>query len=201
VRWFTPVQELDLCGHATLASAFVIFERLERTRTSETFDSRSGPLTVTRAGERLAMELPSRPGRAVEAPPALIEGLGATPREVLLARDHLAVFVSEDDVKALAPRMQPFTRLDSFGVIATAPGRESDFVLRFFAPKAGIPEDSVTGSAHSTLVPYWAARLGRTSLRSRQLSPRGGELWCEHEGERVSVSGHAVLYLEGTIDV
>jgi len=201
VRWFTPTVEMDLCGHATLASAFLIFERLDRARTTVTFASRSGPLTVTRAGDKLAMELPANPARAVEAPALLIEGLGATPGEVLLARDHLAVFASEDEVKALAPRMEPLTRLASRGVIVTAPGLDVDFVSRFFAPAVGVPEDPVTGSAHCTLVPYWAARLGRTSLRARQISPRGGELWCELAGDRVRMSGHAVLYLEGTIEV
>jgi len=201
IRWFTPVVEVDLCGHATLASAFVLFERLDRARDTVTFRSRGGVLTVTRAGERLVMELPALPGVRVDAPPDLVAGLGSTPREVRLASDHLAVFDAEADVRAFVPHAEPLARLGSRGVIATAPGEHADFVSRFFAPGVGVPEDPVTGSAHCTLVPYWAERLGRTTLHARQISPRGGELWCELRGDRVRMAGHAVLYLEGTIEI
>jgi PhzF family phenazine biosynthesis protein len=201
LRWFTPVQEIDLCGHATLASAFVVFNHLDRSARSVTFHTKSGPLTVRRDGERLSMEFPSRPPVACERPPSFDEALGARAREVLKARDYLAVFESEDEVRALVPRMDLVGALDALGVIATAPGRDVDFVSRFFAPRAGVPEDPVTGSAHCTLIPYWSARLARPALRARQVSRRGGELWCEDRGERVIIAGRAAEYLKGTIDV
>jgi len=201
IRWFTPVQEIDLCGHATLASGFAVLRHLEPARENVTFHSKSGPLTVTRDGERLSMEFPSRPPVSCEWPAELEEGLGAPPRDVLRARDYLAVFETEDEVRALSPRMDRLAALDALGVIATAPGREADFVSRFFAPRAGVPEDPVTGSAHCTLVPYWAARLGKSRLHALQVSPRGGELWCEHRGERVMMAGKSVQFLEGTIEI
>jgi predicted PhzF superfamily epimerase YddE/YHI9 len=201
IRWFTPLREVDLCGHATLASAWVVFERLDPTARAVTFASPSGPLTVTRAGERLALEFPSRPPEPCAAPTGLLEGLGRPPREVLRARDYMAVYDTEEEVSALRPFMPQLAVLDALGVIATARGRDVDFVSRFFAPAAGVPEDPVTGSSHCTLVPFWAARLGRSSLRARQVSERGGELWCEDRGARVIIAGFATQYLEGTIDV
>jgi len=200
LRWFTPVCEVDLCGHATLASAFVIFERLDRRAEAVRFDTRSGELTVRRAGDLLAMDFPSRPPQACPANPALAEALGRPPVEILVSRDFLALYESEDAVRGLAPDMQALARLGRF-VIVTAPGDTVDFVSRFFAPSAGVPEDPVTGSAHSTLVPYWAARLGKPNLHALQVSRRGGELWLEDRGERVGISGAAVMYLEGTITV
>jgi predicted PhzF superfamily epimerase YddE/YHI9 len=199
LRWFTPAQEVDLCGHATLAAAFVIFEHLEPGREGVTFHTRSGPLVVTRDEERLAMDFPARPPERCDAPEALLQGLGRAPAALLRARDYLAVYESEEEVLALAPRMDLLSQVD--WVIVTAPGRNSDFVSRFFAPGAGIPEDPVTGSAHCTLIPYWSARLGKTALYARQVSARGGELWCEARGERVRIAGQAVLYLKGTISL
>jgi PhzF family phenazine biosynthesis protein len=199
LRWFTPATEVDLCGHATLASAFVIFRFLEPGLERARFQTRSGPLEVRREGERLALELPARPALPCPRPASLAEALGSSPREVLRARDLLTVFGSEAEVRALRPDMESLRRLDCFGVIATAPGDSADFVSRFFAPAAGLPEDPVTGSAHCTLVPYWARRLGLSRLHARQVSARGGELDCEDLGERVRIAGSAVLYLEGSV--
>lgn len=199
LRWFTPLAEVDLCGHATLASALVVFRFLEPSLAEVRFDTKSGPLSVARDGEELALDLPSRPPQACPEPAGLFEALGAAPRELLKSRDCLAVFDSEEEVRSLRPDMERLKRVECFGVIATAAGREADFVSRFFAPAIGVPEDPVTGSAHCTLTPYWARRLGKTRLSARQLSARGGELACEQRGERVRLAGRAVLYLEGTI--
>jgi PhzF family phenazine biosynthesis protein len=202
IRWMTPAAEIDLCGHATLASAFVVFEELEPGRTEVSFRSKSGLLRVTAGEGRLALDFPSRPAQpADEARPRLHDALGARPRELLAARDYLAVFEDEATVRGLRPDLAKVAALDRMAVIATAPGAACDFVSRFFAPQVGVPEDPVTGSAHCTLVPYWARRLGRRQLHALQVSPRGGELWCEDRGERVSIAGHAARYLEGTIEV
>jgi PhzF family phenazine biosynthesis protein len=201
LRWFTPAREIDLCGHATLASAFVIFERLDRNRLSVTFNTKSGPLSVRREANRLSMDFPSRPPERCEVPPALEAGLGRHPVETWKARDYMAVFQSEEDVRSLRPDMEKLATLDAFGVIATAPGTDKDFVSRFFAPRVGVPEDPVTGSAHCTLIPYWSKRLSRQRLSARQVSARGGDLECEDRGNRVTISGSAALFLEGTISV
>jgi PhzF family phenazine biosynthesis protein len=201
IRWFTPSSEVDLCGHATLASAFVIFHWLDPTRTRVTFHSKSGPLVVTRGGDLLAMEFPSRPAGECESPAGLVEALGAAPRETLLSRDLLAVFESEEEVRALRPDFARVKALGFHAICVTAPGRDCDFVSRFFAPLVGVPEDPVTGSAHCTLIPFWSRRLGKRTLHARQVSARGGELFCEALGERVIVAGHAAPYLEGTIEV
>jgi PhzF family phenazine biosynthesis protein len=203
IRWMTPTDEVDLCGHATLASAWVVFNEIEKGRTEVHFRSQSGLLRVTGDGERLALDFPSRPPEPADAamPALTAAALGAHPREVLASRDYLAVFDSEDEVRALRPDMARVAALDRMAVIATAPGGDCDFVSRFFVPSLGIPEDPVTGSAHCTLVPYWSKRLGRTKLFARQVSARGGELWCEDRGERVSIAGRCVRYLEGTIDL
>lgn len=201
IRWFTPAVEVDLCGHATLASAHVVFTALEPQRTAVRFHSRSGPLDVEREGELLVLDFPARPPQRREPPAGLAAALGAAPREVWRARDLLAVFDGEDEVRALRPDMAALAALDTFAVCATAPGRECDFVSRFFAPAKGVPEDPVTGSSHCTLVPFWAERLGRTRLRARQVSARGGELHCEQRGERVRIGGRAVRYLDGFIEL
>jgi PhzF family phenazine biosynthesis protein len=202
LRWFTPTVEMDLCGHATLASAFVIFTLLDRSDAARlTFETRSGALTVTRDGDLLTMDFPSRPPTPCDAPVELLRGLGAPPSEVLRSRDYLVRYDSEESVRSLKPDFRLLANLDCIGIIATAEGRESDFVSRFFAPAAGVDEDPVTGSAHCTLVPYWSERLGKTRLRARQISERGGELLCEQRGERVGLSGHAVLYSEGHINL
>lgn len=199
LRWFTPASEVDLCGHATLASAFVIFEYLDRAAELVRFQTRSGELRVRRNGDLLTMDFPARPPQPCEPSPALATALGKTPRELGAARDYLAVFDTEDEVRALVPDMRALAALKQFAVIVTAPGRDADFVSRFFAPGQGVDEDPVTGSAHCTLVPYWAARLGKTSLHAKQVSARGGELWCVLAGDRVTISGHAAPYMQGTI--
>ena len=201
IRWFAPAREVDLCGHATLAAGFVVLHPLDPAARAVTFRSKSGPLEVTRDGERLTLDFPARPPAACDRPATIDRALGLPAREVLRARDYLAVFGSEAEVRSLAPRMEDVAALDALGVIATAPGRDADFVSRFFAPRAGVPEDPVTGSAHCTLVPFWAARLGRKKLHALQVSRRGGELWCEDRGERVLIAGRAVRYLEGAIEV
>lgn len=201
LRWFTPEAEIDLCGHATLASAHVVFTTLEPSRESVTFHSKSGPLIVRREGDMLALDFPSRPPTRRDPPAGLVEALGASPSEVWASRDLMAVFDSEHAVRALTPSFDRIRALELFGLIVTAPGREVDFVSRFFAPSVGVPEDPVTGSAHCTLVPYWAKRLGKRRLSARQVSVRGGELLCEDRGDRVSMAGRAVQYLEGVIEV
>jgi PhzF family phenazine biosynthesis protein len=201
IRWFTPAQEVDLCGHATLASAEVILGTLEPGRAEVIFDSASGPLRVGREGERLVLDFPARPPVRFDVTEELVQALGARPQEAWKARDLMAVFAAEPDVRHLAPDTERVAALDAFAVIVTAPGRESDFVSRFFAPAKGVPEDPVTGSAHCTLVPYWAERLGKTRLHALQVSARGGELFCELRGDRVLIGGRAARYLEGTIEV
>ncbi len=201
IRWFTPAAEVDLCGHATLASAFVIFHWLDPARASVTFHSRSGPLVVERCGDLLAMEFPSRPARECAPPAGLAEALGAAPLATLMSRDLLAVFADEAEVRALQPDFARVKALGLHAVCVTAPGTGCDFVSRFFAPLVGVPEDPVTGSAHCMLVPYWAGRLGKRTLHARQVSARGGELFCEDLGDRVIIAGRAAPYLEGMIEV
>lgn len=201
LRWFTPTQEVDLCGHATLASAHVLFELRAHTQPSIQFKTKSGVLTVTRDGERLVLDFPSRPPQPCATPAALLSGLRRPPLEVLRARDYFAVYASEKEIAELQPDFAALTVLDSLGLIVTAPGNECDFVSRFFAPGAGIPEDPVTGSAHCTLIPYWSARLGKKNLQARQISARGGKLWCQWENDRVKIGGYAVTYSCGTIQL
>lgn len=201
LRWFTPTLEVDLCGHATLASAHVIFRHLGYRDSVVRFRTRSGVLTVTRNDEVLTLDFPARPATVCPAPADLVEGLGCVPTFTAKARDYLVVVDTEQVVRALRPNMAALMRLDCLGIIVTAPGEHCDFVSRFFAPGAGVPEDPVTGSAHCTLVPYWAQRLGRPQLRAMQVSQRGGELFCEHRGERVGIAGRAVTYSSGFLYV
>jgi PhzF family phenazine biosynthesis protein len=201
LRWFTPTVEVDLCGHATLASAHVVFERLQPGARTVRFSTRSGLLEVARDGDLLVMDFPALPAESCPAPAALVDGLGARPQEVLRAKNYLAVFDTERQIRALRPDMAALATLAPYAVIVTAPGADVDFVSRFFAPAHGVPEDPVTGSAHCTLVPYWARRLGKKDLRARQVSARVGELACRDNGVRVAMGGRAVLYLEGTIYV
>ncbi|HWM86119.1 MAG TPA: PhzF family phenazine biosynthesis protein [Kofleriaceae bacterium] len=207
LRWFTPEVEVDLCGHATLATAFVLFDRLDTARAAARFHTRSGPLEVRRDGAGLVMDLPARPASPTssEVQAALGRALGQPPVAALRARDLMAVFESADQVRALRPDMAAIAALDTFAVIATAPGGppdgDVDFVSRFFAPQKGVPEDPVTGSAHATLVPYWSERLGRSQLRARQVSRRGGDLTCELRGERVLLTGRAILVKTGAIRI
>jgi PhzF family phenazine biosynthesis protein len=199
LRWFTPTVEVPLCGHATLAAAYVIFRHLAPERAEVRFDSASGELKVTREGERLTLDFPAQPASPAPAPERLSEALGAHPLDVRKARYWMAVFAREEDVAGLRPDMRILGGMEP--VICTAPGGEVDFVSRFFAPSSGIDEDPVTGSAHCTLVPYWARRLGRNSMQARQISARGGKLWVELAGERVRMSGFAAPYLKGVISV
>jgi PhzF family phenazine biosynthesis protein len=209
LRWFTPQTEVDLCGHATLAAAWVLLREIEPARARVVFHTRSGPLTVTRAttaGDELAMDLPARPPRPIETPAALVRALGVAPVATLQARDLVAVYARAEEVRALRPDLAAIEALEGvFAVCVTAPGTgddaDVDFVSRFFAPAKGVPEDPVTGSAHATLVPYWAARLGKKTLRARQTSARTGELGCALEGERVILTGRAVVVLRGTLTV
>lgn len=199
LRWFTPTVEVDLCGHATLAAAHVLFRHLGRQTPSVSFETRSGLLTVSRDGERMTLDFPARPAVRCEPPDDLVRGLGAQPSWVGRSRDYLAVFDSERTVRGLRPNLSALLRLDCLGIIATAPGETCDFVSRFFAPGAGVPEDPVTGSAHCTLIPHWAGHFGRTRLRALQVSARGGELFCELRGDRVGIGGVAVTYSSGFI--
>jgi PhzF family phenazine biosynthesis protein len=201
LRWFTPCLEIDLCGHATLGTAHVLFSIGAARGDSVRFETASGRLTVTREGDLLCMDFPARPAQPVDCPVGLAEALGERPAEVLDARDLMAVLDDEEQVAGLAPDIAGIAALEAFAVMVTAPGREVDFVSRFFAPKAGIPEDPVTGSAHCTLVPYWSARLDKKELHARQLSARGGELFCENRGERVILRGRVADYFSGQIEV
>jgi len=199
LRWFTPTIEMDLCGHATLAAAFVLFVERGFSGRAIEFHSRSGSLRVSREGEILTLDFPARPPQPCNPPAALVRGLGAQPAGVLKSRDYVAVYKTAAEVRALRPDFAALKTLDSLGIIATAPGEDCDFVSRFFAPQAGVDEDPVTGSAHCTLIPYWSSRLGKTKLFARQISARSGELFCELAGERVRIGGKAVLYLRGEI--
>ena len=200
LRWFTPAVEMDLCGHATLASAFVIFSFINNSLSSVYFETASGLLSVSRSGELLSMDFPSRKPEPTEKSPLLSQALGEEPLEVLKSRDLLVVFNDESTVRGMNPDFDTLKQIrDAFAVIVTARGEKSDFVSRFFAPNAGIPEDPVTGSAHCTLIPYWADRLKKNQLHAFQLSKRGGELFCENAGERVRISGNAVLYSKGEL--
>ncbi len=201
LRWFTPAIEADLCGHATLASAYVIANHIEPGTKMVRFSSRSGPLEVTRAGELYTLDFPARPPEALQDMNAVADALVARPQAVLANTKLLAVFESESEVRTLAPDMPKVAALDYDGIIATAPGDSCDFVSRYFAPAAGIPEDPVTGSAHCLLTPYWSKRLGRGKLEARQISARGGVLSVEDRGERVHISGRVAPYLEGRIRV
>ena len=201
IRWFTPTGEFDLCGHATLASGFVVMNLLEPGRQAVDFSSMSGPLRVTREGELYQLDFPARPPRQIAPLPIVAQALGARPRALYLARDHVALFDTADEVRALAPDFDAMRRIEGcIGLVATAPGDGScDFVSRYFAPHDGIVEDPVTGSAHCTLVPFWSERLGRREVTARQISARGGTLYCRDEGERVLIAGHAALYLTGEL--
>jgi len=201
LRWFTPTTEVDLCGHATLATAFVLFEHLGYDAEAIRFETKSGALQVGRLGASLIMDFPSRPGEECSAPDHLASGLGIPVKEVYKSRDYLVVLPDEDVVRALDPDFSELLQVDALGIIVTAPGDDVDFVSRFFAPRAGVNEDPVTGSAHCTLAPYWAERLEKKDLSARQVSDRGGELACRIVEDRVHIAGHAVLYFKGVLSV
>jgi PhzF family phenazine biosynthesis protein len=203
LRWFTPVTEVALCGHATLASAFILFACRNWKSPIIDFQTRwSGELSVSRQGDLLEMDFPSRPPHPRTPPDGLAEALHMTPERVFAsAEDLMVILESEQAVRGLAPDFNALQRIACRGIIVTAKGEKSDFVSRFFAPRFGIPEDPVTGSAHCVLTPYWSTLLNKDFLHALQVSQRGGELFCHNRGPRVGISGKAVLYLEGTITV
>jgi PhzF family phenazine biosynthesis protein len=203
LRWFTPLTEVALCGHATLASAFALFRCRDWRADSIVFQTlKSGRLTVARRDDLLEMDFPARPAFPVTPPAGLDHALGVTPEKVFAsAEDLLVVADSQKTVAGVRPNFAALEALDCRGVIVTAPGERSDFVSRFFAPRVGVPEDPVTGSAHCVLIPYWAGVLGKQALYALQVSKRGGELYCGLSGDRVRISGRAALYLEGTITI
>lgn len=201
LRWFTPKVEIDLCGHATLASGHALFETGRTAAQVIQFETKSGRLSVARQDNILVMDFPARRAEACSVPAGIGEIMGIDPRFCYRSRDLMLVYENEDQVRSLTPDLVRVAGLDSFAVIVTAPGEKSDFVSRFFAPAAGISEDPVTGSAHCTLIPYWSARLGKKQLHALQVSERGGELFCEDKGERVLIGGRAAMYLAGTIRV
>jgi PhzF family phenazine biosynthesis protein len=205
IRWFTPAVEVDLCGHATLASAHVLFKHGLTDNDKIQFASKSGELVVSRDGDLLVLDFPSDPPRELapedQTGRAIALALGATPLELHEGRYHLAVFESAAAVASLEPDFAQLADIPHYAVIATAPGEDCDFVSRFFGPRVGVSEDPVTGSAHCILVPYWGRRLEKTHLHARQTSARAGELFCEDLGQRVRIAGHAVEYLVGKIEV
>jgi PhzF family phenazine biosynthesis protein len=203
IRWFTPRTEVTLCGHATLASAFVLFTCRDWSKEKIRFRTRkSGQLIVGKRNGLLEMDFPSRPAHSINLPPGLKEALGVTPNAVLSsAEDLLVVLENERAVRDLQPDVSALEWLECRGIIVTSRGSQSDFVSRFFAPCVGIPEDPVTGSAHCVLVPYWSSELRKKNLHAFQISKRGGELFCINAGNRVKISGKAVLYLEGLLTI
>jgi len=201
LRWFTPTMEVDLCGHATLASAFVLFNELAHPGQSIRFKSQSGWLCAERRRDVIELDFPSRPPVPCEAPEPLIRSLGHKPREILKSRDYVVVFDSEAEIAALKPDFDLLAKLECLGVIVTARGKNVDFVSRFFAPAAGVLEDPVTGSSHCSLIPFWAERLGKREMLAHQVSRRGGELRCRLLGDRVAIGGQAIVYCRGQLDV
>ena len=202
LRWFTPKVEVSICGHATLASAYVLFEHLKYDNSQIIFQTKSGPLAVKKDADRLLMDFPAYKPVPVSPPDQLIQGLGSKPLQVLRSPEtYLAVYENEEDILSIVPDFSVIEKLDMRCVIVTAEGSQSDFVSRFFAPQVGILEDPVTGSAHCTLIHYWAEKLNKTSLYAIQLSKRRGELYCEFLDSRVSIGGRAVTYALGEIDV
>ncbi|MDR8392504.1 PhzF family phenazine biosynthesis protein [Aliifodinibius sp. S!AR15-10] len=203
LRWFTPEVEVDMCGHATLASAYVLFNQLGYQKDAIFFDAKCGELTVKRDDDGLVMDFPASPADETSFPNGIEEMLGATPLECYQGMDYLFVFENEQQVKQLSPEFLKLKKLDTRGIIATAPSDEEeiDFVSRFFAPAVGINEDPVTGSAHTMLTPYWAERLGKNTLAARQISKRGGLVKCKLNGDRVELGGSAQTFMTGTIEL
>ncbi|MGE4544861.1 MAG: PhzF family phenazine biosynthesis protein [Pedobacter sp.] len=201
IRWFTPSAEVDLCGHATLASAFVLFHCLRYDRDAIHFESKSGPLVVRRDGDLLEMDFPSQPPQTCEVPGAIYKAFGVMPVACLKSEDYLVILEDEKAVATADPDMSMLKELDLRGVIITARSDRYDFVARFFAPRVGVNEDPVTGSAYTQLVPYWAKMLGKNRFKARQISQRGGDVHCFLSGDRVIISGKAVKYMVGRIDV
>ncbi len=201
IRWFTPANEVDLCGHATLAAAYILFNTLGYKKDKIEFDSKSGILTVTKDNEWLVMDFPAQPPVSCDIPEEIIKAFNIEPIECLKSEDFIVVFEREIDIESAHPDFGQLIKLDLRGVIITAKSSRYDFVARFFAPKYGIPEDPVTGSAYTQLAPYWVSKIGPKRFSVKQMSSRGGELTCELVGDRVLISGRAVKYLEGTIKI
>ncbi len=201
LKWFTPKIEVDLCGHATLASGYVIFNFLDYQEKEIRFSTMSGELRVARQQDLITLDFPTSKPFPVQSFPLLGKALGKEPLEIWKSRDYLVLYDSEADIPAIAPDFELLGEVDSLGTIVTAKGDRVDFVSRFFAPKAGINEDPVTGSAHTTLIPFWSERLNKKELHALQLSLRGGELFCEYCGPRVNISGRAVTYMKGEIEL
>ncbi len=201
IRWFTPGQEVKLCGHATLASAYVLFNIMGYQGEELSFESLSGQLLVSKTGSRLTLDFPAQAPEVCSTPESLVTGMGKRPVACLKREDYIAVFENEEDVLSITPNHEALKQLDLRGVIATAPSSEFDFIVRFFAPKCGIPEDPVTGSAYTQLMPYWSDKLSSSKLFAKQVSRRGGKVFCELEGSRVLISGSAVTYMQGSIEI
>ncbi|MCF8298080.1 MAG: PhzF family phenazine biosynthesis protein [Saprospiraceae bacterium] len=201
LRWFTPEIEIDLCGHATLAAAHVIFNYLDYKKDTIKFLTKSQSLTVSREASILSLDFPATEAIEVEPPFDLLKGLSVIPTKVYKSRDFMVIYESEDEINSIKPNYRLLRTLDCLGIIITAPGKDVDFVSRFFAPKAGLNEDPVSGSAHTTLIPYWAKRLKRNNLSASVLSNRRGELYCEYHDSRVYIKGKAVTFLKGEIEI
>ena len=201
IRWFTPKTEVDLCGHATLAAAYVLFNILGYNKERIEFESKSGTLTVLQKDNWLVMDLPAQPPIPCDVPDEIVKAFDKVPIECLRSEDYIAVFETESDILSIKLDIDYLKKLDLRGVIITAKSRQYDFVSRFFAPKYGIDEDPVTGSAHTQLIPYWAHKLGKTNMQAKQVSSRGGEILCELYNDRVLISGKAVKFLEGKIQL
>lgn len=203
IRWFTPEFEMDLCGHATLATAHVLIQHLGYKNHKIKFQSNSGELSVITDGNLLTLDFPSRMPVPADAPQIILDGVMEKPLEVLKARDYVLVYEDEETIRRIRPNVGVLNQIniDPGGIIVTAPGKDVDFVSRFFTPQASIFEDPVTGSAHCSLIPFWAERLGKNELTALQVSPRIGKLFCKNAGQRVLISGNAVTYLEGLITI
>lgn len=201
LRWFTPELEIDLCGHATLATAHIIFTELGYAKNIIHFHTlKAGTLTVTKTDDVYTLDFPSRPAIPCDAPDGLLDAMGGNaPIQILKSRDYMLVYESEADILAIKPDFGALAKLANMGVIVTAKGDKSDFVSRFFIPSAGINEDPVTGSTHCNLIPFWAQKLNKTELHAYQVSARRGELWCSLKGDRVLMAGKGVTYLKGEI--
>ena len=202
LRWFTPVAEVDLCGHATLASAYVIYNFVDKDAQSVRFETKSGLLTVARKEGLYEMDFPARMPERIEITSRITQAAGLPVLEAHSSRDLLLLMENEQLIRDFIPNFELLKQIEGYlGIIITAPGDSVDFVSRFFAPAVGVPEDPVTGSAHSTLIPFWAQRLGKDKMVAKQLSHRGRTLFCENRGDRVKIAGKAVLYLRGEIRV
>ena len=201
IRWFTPASEVDLCGHATLATAYALFNILGYKKDKIEFDSKSGLLIVTKDNERIVMDFPAQPPVLCDIPKEIEKAFDIAPIECLKSEDYIVVFKRETDIESAKPDLGQLVKLDLRGIIITAKSSQYDFIARFFAPKYGIPEDPVTGSAYTQLAPYWASKFGLKRFSVKQVSSRGGELTCEIVGNRVLISGKAIKYLEGKINI